>query len=185
MNPPAATPGDLATGGEPGAPGMEPGDACGMNPAGAGAMQNERGGPGLAGPKGDRPGLTAEGEGDLETGGRPAPMPKAVLAPKVKSGSTAEGRHGDKAGKSVKLERQQVSKVRSHSASTSLVRDRSTRPKCRSQSASHFQERLRSMICRLACSWWVVLARSNISSGATTSCSSIPVRERWWRSSLA
>ena len=92
MNPPAATPGDLATGGEPGAPGMEPSDACGMNPAGAGAMQNERGGPGLAGPKGDRPGLTAEGEGDLETGGRPAPMPKAVLAPKVKSGSMKPSR---------------------------------------------------------------------------------------------
>ena len=77
-------------------------------------MQNERGGPGLAGPKGDRPGLTAEGEGDLETGGKTGTYAEGGVGTEGKSGSTAEGRHGDKAGKSVKLERQQVSKVRSH-----------------------------------------------------------------------
>jgi hypothetical protein len=123
--PPAAAPGGPKAGGESGgAPDMGPAGARDRGPGGApeiepgapgpGAMQDERGGPGLAGPKGDQPGLSAEGKGDLETGGKTGTKAEGDLGAEGQSGSTAEGRRGDKAGKSVKLERQQVSKVRSH-----------------------------------------------------------------------
>ena len=124
--PPAAAPGGPGAGGPGGAPDMAP-----SGPAG-GAMQDDAGAPSLSGPRGDRPELSAEGEaqgdmqsgktgtqaegkGDLETG-KSGTKAQGGLDAEGKTGATAEGRDGrdSKADKSVKLESQQVSKIRGH-----------------------------------------------------------------------
>jgi hypothetical protein len=112
-------------------------------------MQDDLGAPGLAGPRGDRPGLgaeaegqaksdvetggkagtkaegkgdletsgkagsKAEGKGDVESGGKAGSKAEVDIGAEGKAGAAAEGRDG-KAGKSVKLESQQVSKVRNY-----------------------------------------------------------------------
>jgi hypothetical protein len=140
---PPATPPSMAP--SQGAGGAGSGQAPDMAPKGpsAGAMQDNQGGPGLAGPKGNQPpisaesegkaegksGTKAEGKGDLETGGKSGTKAegKGDLETggqagteaqgdrdKGKSGSTAEGQKSGKSGKSVKLESQQVSKVKTY-----------------------------------------------------------------------
>jgi len=160
--PPAASPG--GAGGPAGGPDMAPGGPSG------GGMQEDLGGPGLTGPRGDQPGLGAEAEGDMGAEGRAGAEAegegKAGAEAKGeaeaegkagtraegkgdreaegkagtraegkgdldegkagtraegkgdldegKAGASAEGRRGDRDGKSAKLEREQVSKVRSH-----------------------------------------------------------------------
>jgi len=138
--PPAAAPG--AGAGGPGASDMAPGGP------GGGAAQENQGSPKLSGPKGDRPGPSAEsegkagtktegdmqsggkagaeaqgedkpgtkaeGKGDLETRDKAGTKAEDDIGAEGKAGTTAEGKQRDKAGKSVTLESQQVSKVRSH-----------------------------------------------------------------------
>jgi hypothetical protein len=118
--PPAAAPGGPNAGGAPGgasdmgargAGDMGRGrDSASETEPGAGAMQDERGAPG------DRPSLSAEGKGDLETGDKTGTKAegKGDLETGGKTNATAEGRRDDKVAKSVELERQQVSKVRRH-----------------------------------------------------------------------
>jgi hypothetical protein len=147
--PPAAAPGAGASGTD-GAPDLGP-----SGPP-AGATQEDLGGPGLTGPKGDRPGMsaetegsaegkagakaegkgdletggkagaeaegeaggkagaTAEGKGDLETGGKAGAKTEGDIGAEGKAGTTAEGQTPGKAGKSVRLESQQVSKVQTY-----------------------------------------------------------------------
>jgi hypothetical protein len=139
---PAAAPGEGAGG--PGNSDMRPGGPSG------GAAQKNQGAPSVSGPKGDRPGLSAEsegkaqgdmkgtgeaatkaegkgdletdgktgsqaeGKGDLQTGGKAGAKTEGDIGAEGKAGTTAEGKQRHKAGKSVRLESQQVSKVRSH-----------------------------------------------------------------------
>jgi Protein of unknown function (DUF1236) len=135
--PPAAAPSAGASG--PGNSDMGPGGPSG------GAAQKNQGGPSVSGPKGDRPGLSAEsedkaqgtgqagtkaqgkgdletsttgtkaeGKGELEAGGKAGTKAEGDIGAEGKAGTTAEGKQRDRAGKSVRLESQQVSKVRSH-----------------------------------------------------------------------
>jgi hypothetical protein len=126
--PPAAAPGGPNAGG--------PGGAPDLGPSGPGAMQDDGGASGLSGPRGDRPGLgaeaegqakgdvetggkagtKAEGKGDLQTGGKAGTKAEGDIGAEGKAGASAEGRDSRdaKPGKSVKLESQQVSKVRSY-----------------------------------------------------------------------
>jgi hypothetical protein len=104
-----------------------------------GAMQDGQGGPGLTGPKGNQPPMSAEGDGkpegkqgpktgakgdlenggqaegkgDLETGGQAGSQAEGDSV-SGKTGSTAQGQKSGKAGKSVRLESQQVSKVKTY-----------------------------------------------------------------------
>jgi hypothetical protein len=137
--PPAAAPS-----GDAGGPGGEPDLGSDMGPAGPGpgAMQDDQGGPGLAGPKGDQPPMSAEGEGkakgkagtkaegdvesegdvgtqaedkgDVESGGKAGTKAEGDIESEGKAGATAEGQKPGKAGKSVRLESQQVSKVKTY-----------------------------------------------------------------------
>ena len=134
--PPASSPGMAPSQGA-GAPDKTP-----KGPS-AGAMQDDQGGPALTGPKGNQPpmsaesegkaegksGTKAEGKGDLETGGKSGTKAEGKSdletggqagteaqsdRDKGKSGSTAEGQKPSKSGKSVRLESQQVSKVKTY-----------------------------------------------------------------------
>jgi hypothetical protein len=98
--PPAAAPGGPGAGG--------PGGAPDLGPSGPGAMQDDLGAPGLSGPRGDRPELGAEAEGqakgDVETGGKAGTKAegKGDVETGSKAGAQAEGKGdletGGKAG---------------------------------------------------------------------------------------
>lgn len=151
----AQSPGsEMGSGGPPAAPpsigggGPDAGGAPDMGPAGpsAGAMQERQGSPGLTGPKGDQPPMSAEsegkaegkagakaegevetegtpgttaegkgeGKGDVESGGKAGTNAEGDIGTEGKAGATAEGQKPSKAGKSVRLESQQVSKVKTY-----------------------------------------------------------------------
>ena len=120
------------------APSQGGGGATDMAPGGptAGAMQDKQGG--LTGPKGDQPPMSAEserkakgeagakvegdvdaesktgGKGDLETRGEAGAKAESDVDAEGKAGATAEGQKPGKSGKSVRLESQQVSKVKTY-----------------------------------------------------------------------
>jgi hypothetical protein len=124
------------------APSQGAGGPSDMGPSSppAGARQEGQADPGLTGPKGNQPpmaegegkpegkaGKKAEGKGDLETGNKAgAKAEKGDRDTQAgsqaeggddasgKTGSTAEGQKAGKGGKSVRLESQQVSKVKSY-----------------------------------------------------------------------
>ena len=131
-------------------PSMSPSQGAGgapdKGPSGspAGAMQEGQAGPGLTGPKGNQPpmsaesdgqpggkpdtktggkddlgaggktGSKAENQGDLEPGAQAGSQVKGDTGVSDKTGSTAEGQKPGKAGKSVRLESEQVSKVKTY-----------------------------------------------------------------------
>jgi len=143
--PPAAAPG-----GELGGPGGKlggPGGAPDLGaPPGAGAMPDDLGASGPTGPRGDRPGLSAEGEGDadlqkggkagataegkgeVETGdtagakaegdveadGKAGAKAEGDVEAEGKAGAAAESGNAGKPGKSVRLESQQITKVKTY-----------------------------------------------------------------------
>ena len=150
---PSASPPSIAPSqGVGGAPDMAPGGSP------AGAMHEGQASPGLTGPKGDQPpmsaesegkakgeasakaegdvdaesktgakaegqgdletrgeaGAKAEGKGDLETRGEAGAKAENDVDAEGKAGATAEGQKPGKSGKSVRLESQQVSKVKTY-----------------------------------------------------------------------
>ena len=134
---PSASPPSIAPSqGVGGAPDMAPGGSP------AGAMHEGQASPGLTGPKGDQPpmsaesegkakgeasakaegdvdaesktGAKAEGKGDLETRGEAGAKAEGDVDAEGKAGATAEGQKAGKSGKSVRLESQQVSKVKTY-----------------------------------------------------------------------
>ena len=109
----AQAPGEMSPGGPPAAAprgpnAAGPGGAPDLGPSGPGAMQDDGGAPGLTGPRGDRPGLGAEAEGqakgDVDTGGKAGTKAesKGDLETGGKAGTKAEGKGdletGGKAG---------------------------------------------------------------------------------------
>lgn len=135
--PSANSPSTAPSQGAGGAPDVAPGGPS------AGAMQDGQAGPGLTGPKGNQPSMSAEGDGksegkqgpktgskgnlgtggqtgtkaegkgNLETGGQAGSQAEGDSV-SGKTGSTAQGQKSGKAGKSVRLEAQQVSKVKTY-----------------------------------------------------------------------
>jgi hypothetical protein len=63
---------------------------------------------------GDKAATKTEGKGDRETGGQAGSKAEGDTGASGKTGSTAEGQKSDKGGKSVRLESQQVSKVKTY-----------------------------------------------------------------------
>ena len=109
----AQAPGEMSPGGPPAAAprgpnAAGPGGAPYLGPSGPGAMQDDGGAPGLTGPRGDRPGLGAEAEGqakgDVDTGGKAGTKAESNgdLETGGKAGTKAEGKGdletGGKAG---------------------------------------------------------------------------------------
>ena len=99
----AQAPGEMSPGGPPAAAprgpnAAGPGGAPDLGPSGPGAMQDDGGAPGLTGPRGDRPGLGAEAEGqakgDVDTGGKAGTKAesKGDLETGGKAGTKAEGK---------------------------------------------------------------------------------------------
>jgi hypothetical protein len=136
----------------------------------------------------EKPKGAAKTEGTAETEGKAGATPegKAGATTEGKAGATAEGgaKGEGKAGKSVRLESQQVGKVRTYfSEHRPSVKSISKTEVSVSKSVLPSLALSPCMICLLTSLWSRAAAQSDTSSGATTSCSSTPAQGMWLRSS--